>query len=457
MRSAVVGIYGTLILLAVLVCGLGIYGRVTRENYMQNGLSKAVKEILLAHYCAQPAEVSDQTVQESAITEDELQDELLRKLTNHGFRNTDIEVTSMVFDFEEGFLSVVVSEHYRTPFGEDHTKVYQKTAIVEQSCEREAEGAMLLSKEAAVKETAVKETVVKEGAASVVKTEETEIEETEIGETENEETENEEQADADEADDSYDDGLGKPDILIISVENVPIDITIYYMANRFEGDKAHLTLKTGFNKENDRHFYAPWNFPGHQFVRWVQPANDWRPYYMPGDCLVRGWKIIYAPIAVLCAQWSENSYYVNCIDEGEQVATYSLMYTDSACLPEIDKENFEGWRLNDPQGSLLEGPQASVSDMALALGLEYKNLATINLYASYRSDEEKEKSEDTEDTEDIENTEDTEDTENTENTEDSTVVIRFLDRVFYQTLDASSKWREKPKCLELLKAAGIIE
>jgi hypothetical protein len=127
MKNAVLGIIGGLLIIYTAVIALTIYGIQTRKNEVENVLSQIVVDTLKEHYVPEILRDIDYRPDLPSDIEAEIRDELALRITS----DTEVRVTVLACDMDNGILSVRVDETYYLFNGAERNYSYAKTAIVD--------------------------------------------------------------------------------------------------------------------------------------------------------------------------------------------------------------------------------------------------------------------------------------------------------------------------------------
>lgn len=118
MKNVVIGMTGVLVIVLLCAATFSVYGRTSRSNELEHGLSYVVRNTLEKYYGKTP---------DIEIVKNELEEQLQLWISSE----STIYVEIKACDFEEGILSVNVREIYNNLFGIKRENIYEKTAIIE--------------------------------------------------------------------------------------------------------------------------------------------------------------------------------------------------------------------------------------------------------------------------------------------------------------------------------------
>lgn len=126
MKHVILGVYGIFLVVALTMLGLTVYGMQSRENEMNNCLSRIVRDTLEENYV--PHFLQDEL---EGKGDDEVAAELKRRIGEAIHTDSEVEIDVICCDMKKGILSVAVTESYNTPLGTRTEREYRRTAIVD--------------------------------------------------------------------------------------------------------------------------------------------------------------------------------------------------------------------------------------------------------------------------------------------------------------------------------------
>lgn len=126
MKHVILGVYGIFLMVALTMLGLTVYGMQSRENEMNNCLSRIVRDTLEENYV--PHFLQDEL---EGKGDDEVAAELKRRIGEAIHTDSEVEIDVICCDMKKGILSVAVTESYNTPLGTRTEREYRRTAIVD--------------------------------------------------------------------------------------------------------------------------------------------------------------------------------------------------------------------------------------------------------------------------------------------------------------------------------------
>ena len=126
MKQVILGVYGIFLMVAMTMLGLTVYGMQSRENEMNNCLSRIVRDTLEENYV--PHFLQDEL---EGKGDDEVAAELKRRIGEAIHTDSEVEIDVICCDMKKGILSVAVTESYNTPLGTRTEREYRRTAIVD--------------------------------------------------------------------------------------------------------------------------------------------------------------------------------------------------------------------------------------------------------------------------------------------------------------------------------------
>lgn len=126
MKHVILGVYGIFLMVALTMLGLTVYGMQSRENEMNNCLSRIVRDTLEENYV--PHFLQDEL---EGKGDDEVAAELKRRVGEAIHTDSEVEIDVICCDMKKGILSVAVTESYNTPLGTRTEREYRRTAIVD--------------------------------------------------------------------------------------------------------------------------------------------------------------------------------------------------------------------------------------------------------------------------------------------------------------------------------------
>lgn len=126
MKHVILGVYGIFLMVALTMLGLTVYGMQSRENEMNNCLSRIVRDTLEENYM--PHFLQDEL---EGKGDDEVAAELKRRIGEAIHTDSEVEIDVICCDMKKGILSVAVTESYNTPLGTRTEREYRRTAIVD--------------------------------------------------------------------------------------------------------------------------------------------------------------------------------------------------------------------------------------------------------------------------------------------------------------------------------------
>ncbi|MDD6504888.1 MAG: hypothetical protein PUF45_05570 [Lachnospiraceae bacterium] len=126
MKQVILGVYGIFLMVAMTMLGLTVYGMQSRENEMNNCLSRIVMDTLEENYV--PHFLQNEL---EGKRDDEVAAELKRRIGEAIHTDSEVEINVICCDTKKGILSVAVTESYNTPLGIRTEREYRRTAIVD--------------------------------------------------------------------------------------------------------------------------------------------------------------------------------------------------------------------------------------------------------------------------------------------------------------------------------------
>lgn len=126
MKHVILGVYGIFLMVALTMLGLTVYGMQSRENEMNNCLSRIVRDTLEENYV--PHFLQDEL---EGKGDDEVAAEMKRRIGEAIHTDSEVEIDVICCDMKKGILSVAVTESYNTPLGTRTEREYRRTAIVD--------------------------------------------------------------------------------------------------------------------------------------------------------------------------------------------------------------------------------------------------------------------------------------------------------------------------------------
>ena len=133
MKNVILGVFGGILTLYMVVISLCLYGIQTRKNEVENMLSQVVEGVLTAHYVPEPLRTPQtETLSQEAVKK-EVEEEIRMRISS----DTQTGVSVLACDLDKGILSVQVTGSFELPGGFHKTFLFSKTAIMDRQAEEE--------------------------------------------------------------------------------------------------------------------------------------------------------------------------------------------------------------------------------------------------------------------------------------------------------------------------------